>query len=38
MHGDHASLKARELSSIPAFLTQRERFYQGLIKAGLPRS
>ena len=40
IHPGHtiASLKAREWSNVPAFLAQRERFYQGLIEAGLPRS
>jgi tetratricopeptide (TPR) repeat protein len=40
IHPGHtiASLKAREWSNVPAFLAQRERFYQGLIEAGLPQS
>jgi tetratricopeptide (TPR) repeat protein len=40
IHPGHtiASLKAREWSNVPAFLAQRECFYQGLIEAGLPRS
>jgi len=31
-----ATLRARERSKNPAFLTQRERFYQGLVQAGSP--
>ncbi len=33
-----ASLRASQRSSAPAFLAQRERFYQGLMVAGLPPS
>ena len=32
-----ASLRARERSKDPVFLAQRERLYQGLIEAGLPK-
>ena len=39
LHPGHtvATLRARERSKNPAFLTQRERFYRGLAKAGLAR-
>ena len=33
-----ASLRAWERSNVPAFLAQRERFYRGLVEAGLPQS
>jgi len=33
-----ASLRARERSNDAAFLSQRGRFYQGLVQAGLPES
>jgi len=32
-----ASLRARERSNEPAFLSQRERFYRGLVQAGLSK-
>ncbi len=33
-----ASLRSRERSNAPAFLSQRERFFQGLVQAGLSES
>jgi TolB-like protein/DNA-binding winged helix-turn-helix (wHTH) protein/Flp pilus assembly protein TadD len=39
LHPGHtiATLRARERSTNPGFLTQRERFYRGLVTAGLAR-